>query len=264
MIRYSRVPIVLFCDDPLSLRHLIPLHRSGELTVVALQQEEFFASSSGINWKQQETLDPETHIGHGSSLYSVWFEKPFFVRRAIESGLVTSPYVGWMDAGLIRTRTDIRMWDTWPDNNRVARLTQDRLHILQLKRFSRAERRRASRMQALSSFAGQVRLGGGLMIGADQAWKAWADQFMLSACEMADAGHFVGKDQDVMANVALRQPNLVRLWPTRLCPESIENPWHDLLYRFSREGSRYCPPATLQPMTTMLRVAQATIRSAQS
>ena len=53
-------------------------------------------------WAEQERKDPEQGIGHNKDLYTVWNEKPNFLKIVAENNFFNSSYFLWLDIGAVR------------------------------------------------------------------------------------------------------------------------------------------------------------------
>ena len=53
-------------------------------------------------WAEQERKDPEQGIGHNKDLYTVWNEKPNFLKNVAENNFFNSSYFLWLDIGAVR------------------------------------------------------------------------------------------------------------------------------------------------------------------
>ena len=54
-------------------------------------------------WSHQESIDKETNIGHNKYLYTVWHQKPDFVKTAADRNYFRSQYFVWVDIGSLRS-----------------------------------------------------------------------------------------------------------------------------------------------------------------
>ena len=74
---------------------IIPLELNQTMAYNLLTEEE---------WSQQEHIDKETNIGHNKFLYSVWHQKPDFVKTAADRNYFQSQYFVWVDIGSLRSK----------------------------------------------------------------------------------------------------------------------------------------------------------------
>ena len=85
---------------------LIQNHRSYPQTkIVPTELNETYSYNllTEEEWKHQEDVDEETSIGHNRFLYTVWHQKPDFVKTAAERNYFNSSYFVWVDIGSLRT-----------------------------------------------------------------------------------------------------------------------------------------------------------------
>ncbi len=165
-------------------------------------------------WEQQAALDPERAI-HSPDLYKVWYEKKEFVRRAIELNPFGHTDFVWTDAGVFR---DSNLVAAVAERYPVAsRIPTDRLLLLNYMPFTPGDER-------THEFPGgtkivfprdKPRIGGGCIAAPVALWKWWIDAYDETLTRFRKAGLFVGKDQTIMASLALENRGKVSLLDLR-------------------------------------------------
>lgn len=165
------------------------------------------------DWEAQFALDPEQGIHRSSHLYKVWNSKPFLAQEvaadASDAGLVF-----WIDIGYVRhARTGVSLQHL--DSARLRGVLGDaRMYLLSLRDFSRGERGRSTVISP-DEFLRSIRLGSGMFGGTGRSWDRWTPSYGDALRSFARSGCFVGKDQNVVAALVLRDPSNVRVWRAR-------------------------------------------------
>lgn len=176
------------------------------------------------DWRAQIALDPErARHGNSTHLYVVWNSKTFLVQRALvdRSG---SRAAFWIDVGYVRSvLTEMQLRGC---ARRLSRESSDasKMHLLSLKPFDREEVAAAATTHP-DKFNGKVRLGGGMYGGHVSAWEKWAVAYEGALRMHAGDGCFVGKDQNIMATIALQHSGLCALWSAS---RERGDPWFSL------------------------------------
>ncbi len=108
-------PIVFFTTEDLveelqSYRNNLPIH----FIILPLHEFVAFQRYGYDFWKKQCAMDIEKY--HTPELCALWYEKRFFVKRAIEQNPFQSNYFIWCDAGCARTDKWIPYLKTFGQN----------------------------------------------------------------------------------------------------------------------------------------------------
>ncbi len=135
----------------------------------------------------------------------------------------------WCDAGAVRdqfTQKCIRIM------THGQRILADKMTVLQIDPFT-ADERAVYHTKSLANFQyNKNRIGGGILAGGVEAWRTWDKHYREMIAEMVKNGLFVGKDQNVFANMALRWPRDVHVVvPSADAPRF--DWWFYMLYYFS-------------------------------
>lgn len=80
---------------------------------------------------------------------------------------------------------------------------------------------------------GVNRVGGTVIAGHKVAWITWRQIYYDVMGRMIAAGRFVGKDQNVMANVAVLHPDIIDLVRPQPYFDGTGNEWFYLQYHLS-------------------------------
>ena len=193
--------------------------RPGHTCIIALPFKELsaFRRLSPLLWLATSNKDPEKAI-HSPELYAVWYEKKEFVRRAIEYNPFKSELFVWCDAGICRYPEWVPHLVDFPKGDYIPR---GRMLQLQISPFKEGD-------SSKEDFVGN-RIGGGILASDRAGWSAWSKAYDTIFMDMYLSGRFVGKDQTIMAGIALDHPELVLL----VEPYKTLNPvkqWFSLLF----------------------------------
>jgi hypothetical protein len=182
--------------------------------------------TSGWSWEQDYALDVEKSVGHSIDLYKIWNEKIFFVKEVIESNPFATDAFAWVDIGCIRNQKSLWPMRGFPD---PSKFPSEKVSFLSVQPFSTQD---ALRLELVDErFRGAVRLGGTIFAGGAAALLKMADIHYATIAEAKRSGVFAGKDQDLFAFEALRNPDLFNLISSQ--PRSGFDPWFQLLWRWA-------------------------------
>ncbi|OWA51039.1 hypothetical protein BV898_15541 [Hypsibius exemplaris] len=195
--------------------------------------DELEMSKNMTMWEEEKRLDPEEER-HTKELYALWNEKVNFVMEATRDNSFGSDYFLWTDIGSFRSAENVGNLTTYPDASTTAsRLGKDRVFFLQLQELTKNDRIIGSNGLPQHNFQNDIRLGGGIFGGHVGALTRYADVYYRTMAAMRENGIFIGKDQNIMASVAVMYPDLVWL----VQPEPYLNdgdPWFYAQYYFSK------------------------------
>ncbi len=178
-------------------------------------------------WDAQYELDHEK--GHSPELYMIWYQKNDFVQRTITANPFGHKKFMWCDAGAVRDQFTQKCIRTMTHGQRIL---ADKMTVLQIDPFT-ADERAVYHTKSLANFQyNKNRIGGGILAGGVEAWRTWDKHYREMIAEMVKNGLFVGKDQNVFANMALRWPRDVHVVvPSADAPRF--DWWFYMLYYFS-------------------------------
>jgi len=176
---------------------------------------------SDSEWDEQEAIDPEKSI-HNKKLYKVWFEKKNFVLKAIEMNPFNSQYFLWTDTGIVRDTNSIKYIKGYPE---ISKIDQTKILLLNIAPFKDDDKNDCC-------FYGKDRIGGGIIGASAEMWKIFSEKYEIALLKNKEAGHFVGKDQSIMARIYLENKDIFQL----VQPEkSNVDPWMYLIEYLSDE-----------------------------
>jgi glycosyltransferase involved in cell wall biosynthesis len=163
----------------------------------------------GHYWTEQKEMDHETY--HTEYLYILWNEKTQFVHEAIQHNPFDSDYFFWCDIGAFRTPEHLPILINFPNPEKVYRLNQKQIHILQIEPFQSGDLVQGENGIPVHDFKQDSRVGGGIFGGHQDAWKEWREKYYDMMIRFAQEKRFTGKDQNIMASIYVMNPDFVHL-----------------------------------------------------
>ncbi|GAU99565.1 hypothetical protein RvY_10550 [Ramazzottius varieornatus] len=211
----SQIPcrLVIFTDNemlPILKRYRQPY---SHLTYYILKNFTDFALAKDMTvWRAQLKLDPEKDKQkHNENLYIMWNEKFRLVNEAISHNPFDTSYFVWCDIGSFRTFKQATALKSFPNPEKMILLNENKLLFLQTGNFSREEYETDKYDLPVFDFKGVNRVGGTVIAGHKLSWITWRQIYYDVMGRMIAAGRFVGKDQNVMASVAVLHPDIIDL-----------------------------------------------------
>jgi hypothetical protein len=241
-----KTEMVIFCDQECvqeltSLRHAAGDEAVARTTIIAKPLHHMKCAQEPYKsyWQRDLQRDHESRY-HNTNLYVVWNEKSNMVSEAIELNLYDTEFYCWCDIGCFRTREpedDLKRLATFPDPDRLSTAVRDRMYLLSIQPFTDAERDMFKTSTPTTPtlidsnpFEYTSRIGGTIFIGHKDVWAKWVRAYYGMIDAFMASNLFTGKDQSVMAAVALTYPDLVELVkPVR----GEGDPWFYLQRRFT-------------------------------
>lgn len=190
--------------------------------VIVLEREEWVANTafpSGF-WENQYSLDPEKAI-HSPELYKVWYEKKEFVRRAIEMNPFDHDDFVWTDAGIVRVPEVAELVSQfYPVADRIP---TDRILIMNINPFTHADETDVNiGAVTIRGGRGRHRIGAGVIAAKKELWTKYITIYDEVVEKYRVAKYFLGKEQILMATIALENKNIISLLDAR---EIVPNDW---------------------------------------
>lgn len=148
-------------------------------------------------WIQQKRKDHEE--SHTPELYCMWYEKKEFVLRAMELFRADS-YI-WCDSGILRFPDWLEKMGRFP---RAEKVEAGKMTLLQIAEFGEMD-------TSLTNFQHVNRVGGGIQAADRETWIWWSEQYDAMMNNYIATNRFCGKDQSIMASIALDSPGRVTL-----------------------------------------------------
>lgn len=147
---------------------------------------------------------------HNPLLYILWNEKTDMVRRAISTNPFSSEYFCWCDIGCFRKSEEMEMFQNWPSSNFLSTAYTDKMYMLNIHPFDEDDHVVLSN-GLTRCFRHKTRIGGTIFLGHRNAWNAWHTAYYNTMDSYMRHDYFAGKDQNIMASVAVLYPSLVYL-----------------------------------------------------
>lgn len=183
-------------------------------------------------WRKQKTIDHEKY--HSAELYALWNEKAQFLFEAIKDNVFNSDYFIWTDIGSFRYPKMAQQLVSFPDTATTAKeLGADKVYFLLVEPFMDQDCVLDIEGLPKKDFKHDNRLGGTTFGGHRTILEKYHHIYYRVMDRLIDKGRFVGKDQNIMATVAVMYPHLVHL----VRPQNYLNNsdrWFYSLYYFSK------------------------------
>lgn len=202
-----KTPIVVYTNKP----NFIKNHRDNYLpiTVIECNIKDFLVYKYLDQWKEHLNIDHEKKI-HNINLYMIWNEKSNFIKKTIDLNPYNTDYFYWTDIGAFRD-TDItkKYYLNYPNK------TTDKILLLQINQFTVNEINQIynfnnnNNTNTKNIFQYQNRIGGGIFGGHKDNCLIWHKKYYDMLDTFFKNNQFAGKDQSIMATVAILNPELV-------------------------------------------------------
>ena len=198
LVFYTDSGLVHLFEDMFSVRE-------GATRVVGLdfQSLSAFTEISPNAWVETARLD--TEHGHSPELYALWYEKKEFVRRAIEMNPFKSCKFVWCDAGIGRYPEWNNALGGFPRREMIPR---GRMLVLEIDPFLPEDYVADTDGIMGVGCAKRATIGGGILASDIDGWREWSRAYDAMLMRYHLAGHFIGKDQNIMASMILERPEL--------------------------------------------------------
>ena len=155
-------------------------------------------------WIQHYEMDPEK-FRHSPELYSIWAEKAFFVKKAIELNLYNTEYFFWCDIGAFRDKNVPQgILNSFPT---IKYLPKNRIALCSVYRLEK-EDKIIHPDGIIGNFLTKDRIVGGLWGGDIPGCLNWCEAYENMLLKYFEQNRFVGKDQSVMLSAYLNNESL--------------------------------------------------------
>jgi hypothetical protein len=163
---------------------------------------------------RQFALDPENAY-HYPELYFIWNAKPWYVAETAKWNPYSSEYFFWIDAGSFRPHGG---YFEWPNIERVESIFANQQRELLLGMIRCPTTPRLQNYQLEHGPINEHIIQGGFFAATKSGALWFADTFYKYHNQFYDAGHFVGKEQEIMSAVAvLHQEELFMIDLRHVC-----------------------------------------------
>jgi hypothetical protein len=197
-------PIVLFTTPELKdkfkiLRDIRPIY------IIEQEFESLYTWSNYSHfWKNHYELDHEKNI-HSPELYSIWAEKAFFVKRAIEINPYKTNYFFWCDIGAFRNQNIpqiiLKSFPTtkYLPTNKIILCSIEPLNMNDTIIHNDG---------IIGNFTDKNRIVGGLWGGDIIGCINWCKAYDKMLIKYFENNRFAGKDQSIMLSTYLNNKEL--------------------------------------------------------
>lgn len=220
-----------------SLRKLRPI--DDKTFYQLLDIENFHVSKYNDLWERSLALDIERKNGvkHTVELYKIWSEKIFMCKRAILNNVFRSDVFCWCDAGCVRNP------DMFPSIYRfpmslTKELSEQKIMLSLIDPFTSQDLMFNNEGISLSfqnlsddiSCRNIIRIQGGFFAGYKDPLLEYSDTYDKELQLFDKTKTFAGKDQYVMANILLKNPDKFQVITNH---DHYRDAWFGFLNRFS-------------------------------
>ena len=181
-----------------------------------LENLEAFKTYGTDFWIEQKLQDHEQY--HTPELYAIWYEKKEFIKKAIEFDFFKSKKYVWCDAGICRNVNWIPITKSFPISSKIP---DDKFLVLRITNFEKK-----LDLKYINC------VGGGILAASKEYWLKFIEQYDIVLKEFVNDNKFVGKDQTIIANMYLKDPNFFLLFPILPNLDGFTS-WFSLLFYLS-------------------------------
>lgn len=194
-------PKIIYTDKKTFDKLFFKIKPITHLKFIICEIEDFKTHKLLVNqdWNKQHDKDPEKKI-HNINLYKIWNEKTEFLNKSIKNNYFNSEYFFWCDAGIFRDENLQQKYRNWPNLSKLKQ-HKDKLLLLEINKFSKSE----TQSKLPIDFTRVNRIGGGIFGGNIKTLNIWIKDYYKIFKLFLDHNLFVGKDQNIMANVYIEQ-----------------------------------------------------------
>lgn len=244
---HIQTPIVFFTTE--DLVEELQSYRSGlPITFVILPLDEFvaFQRYGKQFWINQCAMDVEKY--HTPELCALWYEKRFFVKRAIEKNPFQSNYFIWCDAGCARKDDWIPYLKTFGQNTR----TFSQTHL----QFQQIYPMHTSFGTTIQTYAANTKhqpvetkhpyplflfmfphmsIAGAIIGGTPDSWSWYYDAYDWMVFQYVHHKICVNMDQNIMHSLACNFPDKIECINFEIQPYALQCPdrWFFFLMHYS-------------------------------
>jgi hypothetical protein len=222
--------LIFFCEENMLsiLKNMRKkyLHRT---LFITLSKTEWVAYSKfDLNfWQEQNKVDREQNI-HNYELYTVWYEKKEFVKRAIQINHFNTETFIWCDAGAFRNEYVLNDLKYFGNDN--SNIPKDKVVLLLIEQYTNEDIEEIKKDPLCKNFDNFDRIGAGIQGAYIETWNKWIELYDKKVDERIKNKMFIGKEQTIMSIIALENPEIVQLIQPRY---DIYDCWFTLLYYFT-------------------------------
>ncbi|OQV14873.1 hypothetical protein BV898_10905 [Hypsibius exemplaris] len=208
-----QIPCYLYIfTDAVSARTIIHHRRTfpNRTKMVVRKFSELQEAKRMAMWMEQKKLDHESY--HTPELYILWNEKVHFLMEAIAKNPFDSDYFLWTDIGSFRSGEEAGNLTSYPDTKTTASLLgTSQVFFLQMEDFQQGHLQIGQNGLPTRDFQQDISLAGTVFGGHMNAIRKYEKRYYETMELMRRNGLFIGKDQNIMATVAVLHPELVKL-----------------------------------------------------
>jgi len=183
--------------------------------IIITSLDRFHTNQYQEDWVRHHKLfDPEKAI-HSPELYMVWAEKSHFLKQSIQMNTFESDYFMWCDIGCFRNRQqqgDIPLDKIkhFPLEEKVKKCSSDKVYLTQTGPFHPLCYQLGDDGLTKIEFTHiSASIGGTIFLGHKDILLKWHDVYYNTIQTFIKKNRFIGKDQNIMANITISHPEMV-------------------------------------------------------
>lgn len=202
----NRIHLVIFSSEK-DLKVLQEIAKeSPNIRFVDVPMEQFYTYPYLSTFREQKNIDPERDI-HSVELYMIWNEKVSFVQKAMNLNPFNSSHYCWIDIGIVRDSRLSSVMRNFPEQSGLDYLYQLNklcfigIEVDNLKKFRDTDEYGISKVNRKPHTL--IAVAGGFIFGSKEQFNVYVPRYYKLFNEYMNQGVFVGKEQNLMANVIM-------------------------------------------------------------
>ena len=211
--------MVIYCDSESEKYIIQKRHKHLNYTrIIVMTLDDFYTNKYKEIFKEHHLyLDPERNK-HNPELYMIWAEKSNFLQKTKNDNPFNSEFFLWCDIGCFRNRPekkDIPLSEIhkFPNKEKIRCIPKDKIILTQTGKF--AENCKLLNIDGLTkeefTFYSHS-IGGTIFGGHSNIIDKWHLKYYETLDKFINYKRFSGKDQNIMANIAVEKPELCLLF----------------------------------------------------
>jgi hypothetical protein len=220
-------PMIIFTDNiTLPIIQKLCIGKEHMTDIIIIDNINKFHTYKYIDyWNKDVQRDHERNY-HSTELYMIWNEKSYFLKLAIDKNTFNTDYFIWTDIGMIREDYYKPLISKFPNNKTIKSLNPDKVYLLNLQnKIEKDNNYPTEKFRYINC------IGGGVIFGHKIALNKWIEEYYNMLKLFIKNDYFAGKDQSIMANVYIKNPDLIELVEPQTSP--YNNEWFYMLHYLS-------------------------------
>lgn len=217
----TNAPLYIFCDS--QSEELIKSYRwktdalKNRTYIKVIELDDFLVDKYKNDFiTHYNKLDPEKNI-HSPELYMVWAEKSEFLQKVSNDNPFNSDFFLWCDIGCFRNRQDkqdisLDKISNFPNEDKIKLIPKDKIILTETGNLNPWRNLHPNGLTTHSFTYVKASIGGTMFGGYKKAIDEWHTKYYNTLELFIKNNRFIGKDQSIMANIAVAYPDSVILF----------------------------------------------------